>query len=161
MSGAQQILAIASIFLLTTLILNVHRTTSEKMITTYGNESFITGTGIAQSMMDEVIVKAFDENTVHQPVFDTGSLTLESSFGPDNGETSKYDFDDIDDFHNYTETKTMDRMGDFNLKVLVAYVDRDNLENESSQPTFTKRIKVMVTNFSLPDTIRLSQIVGY
>jgi len=52
-------------------------------------------------------------------------------------------------------------MGEFYIKVLVSYVERDNLEKESSVRTFTKRIKVMVTNFNLPDTIRLSQIVGY
>jgi len=161
MSGAQQILAIASIFLLTTLILNVHRSTGEKILTTYTNESFISGTGVAQSMMDEITVKSFDEKTVHNPVFDTESLTSKNSFGPDNGEESIYKYDDIDDYHNYTNTKTTDRMGEFYIKVLVSYVERDNLEKESSVRTFTKRIKVMVTNFNLPDTIRLSQIVGY
>ncbi len=161
MNGAQQLLAIASIFLLTTLILNVNRSTTDKIITTYSNESFITGTGIAQSMMDEIIIKAFDENTVDKPVFETSSLTPSSALGPDAGETDHTDFDDIDDYNNYTTSETTDRMGEFNVKVHIGYVLPDNLEEETSQRTFTKRIKVMVTNFSLPDTIKLYQIVGY
>jgi len=161
MNGAQQLLAIAAIFLLTTLILNVNRSTTDKIITTYSNESFITGTGIAQSMIDEIIVKSFDENTVDKPVFETSSLTPSSSFGPDGSETDYRDFDDIDDYDGYTKTESTDRMGDFNIQVHVGYVLPDNLEQETSQRTFTKRIKVMVTNFSLPDTIKLYQIVGY
>lgn len=161
MNGAQQLLAIASIFLLTTLILNVNRSTTNKIITTYSNESFITGTGIAQSMMDEIIIKAFDENTVDKPVFDTESLTPSESLGMDAGEADHTEFDDVDDYNNYTTTETTNRMGDFNLKVHVSYVLPDNLEQETNQRTFTKRIKVMVTNFSLPDTIKLYQVVGY
>jgi len=161
MSGAQHLLAIAAILLLTTLILNVHRSTGEKILITYTNESVITGTGVAQSMMDEITVKAFDENTVFHPVFDADSLTTVNSLGADLNEYSRTDFDDVDDYQNFQDTVTTDRMGEFNVKVLVAYVNPNNLESLSSVRTFTKRIKVMVTNFNLPDTIRLSHIVGY
>jgi len=161
MSGAQHLLAIAAILLLTTLILNVHRSTGEKILITYTNESVITGTGVAQSMMDEITVKAFDENTVYHPVFDADSLTAINFLGTDLNEYSKTDYDDMDDYQNFQDTVTTNRMGEFYVKVLVAYVDPNDLENISSIRTFTKRIKVMVTNFNLPDTIRLSQIVGY
>jgi hypothetical protein len=161
MSGAQHLLAIAAILLLTTLILNVHRSTGEKILVTYTNESVITGTGVAQSIMDEITVKAFDENTVFHPVFVADSLTAINSLGTDLNEYLRTDYDDVDDYKNFQETVTTDRMGEFNVKVSVVYVDPNNLENVSSVTTFTKRIKVMVTNFNLPDTIRLSQIVGY
>jgi len=161
MSGAQHLLAIAAILLLTTLILNVHRSTGEKILITYTNESVITGTGVAQSLMDEITIKAFDENTVFHPVFDADSLTAVNSLGVDLNEYSRTDFDDVDDYQNFQDTVTTDRMGEFNVKVLVAYVNPNNLESLSSVRTFTKRIKVMVTNFNLPDTIRLSHIVGY
>ncbi len=161
MSGAQHLLAIAAILLLTTLILNVHRSTGEKILITYTNESVITGTGVAQSLMDEITIKAFDENTVFHPVFDADSLTAVNSLGADLNEYLRTDFDDVDDYQNFQDTVTTDRMGEFNVKVLVAYVNPNDLESLSSVRTFTKRIKVMVTNFNLPDTIRLSHIVGY
>jgi len=161
MSGAQHLLAIAAILLLTTLILNVHRSTGEKILITYTNESVITGTGVAQSMMDEITIKAFDEITVFHPVFDADSLTAVNSLGADLNEYLRTDFDDVDDYQNFQETVTTNRMGEFNVKVLVAYVNPNDLESLSSVRTFTKRIKVMVTNFNLPDTIRLSHIVGY
>jgi hypothetical protein len=81
--------------------------------------------------------------------------------GKDGGESVSTQFDDIDDYNNHTRTDTLNRMGTFNTKVLVYYIDKSNPETKSLTRTFTKRIDVNITNFSLPDTLTFSHIIGY
>jgi hypothetical protein len=161
MNGAQQILTIASILLITVLIVNVQRSTGDKIITTYTNESFISGTSIAQSLIDEMSVKSFDEQTIEQPALEVENLTSTGFLGPDPGEDSRESFDDVDDYNKYEEVISNDRMGDFKIKILVSYVNRDELEKLSGGKTFIKNISVSVTNYNLPTSLVLSRVIGY
>ncbi len=161
MNGAQQLLTIASILLITVLLINVHRSTGDKILTTYTNESFIAGTSIAQSLIDEMSIKSFDEQTIEYPALEVDNLTSSGFLGPDPGEDSRESFDDVDDYNQYEETISNDRMGEFNITISVSYVDRDNLEIISSSKTFTKNITVSVTNYNLPITLVVSRVIGY
>ncbi len=161
MNGAQQILTIASILLITVLIVNVQRSTGDKIITTYTNESFISGTSIAQSIIDEMSVKSFDEQTIERPALEVENLTSTGFLGPDPGEDSRESFDDVDDYNQYEEVISNDRMGDFKIKVLVSYVNIDELEKLSGGKTFIKNISVSVTNYNLPTPLVLSRVIGY
>jgi flagellin-specific chaperone FliS len=157
--GYQQILTIASIFLLSTLILNVHSATTERLTTMYSNESVIAASGIAQSIIDELQTKGFDERTLYKMVTTTDSLTL--SLGKDSGESLSIQFDDIDDYNFYTRIDSLNRMGRFDTKVLVYYIDKNSPDTKSSTRTFTKRVDVHITNFSFPDTLKFHHIIGY
>ncbi len=161
MNGAQQILTIASILLITVLIVNVHRSTGDKILNTYTNESFISGTSIAQSLIDEMSVKSFDEQTIEYPAIEVENLTSSGFLGPDLGEDSRESFDDVDDYNKYEETISNDRMGEFKIKILVSYVNRDELDKLSGGKTFTKNITVSVTNYNLPTTLIVSRVIGY
>ena len=159
--GYQQILTIASIFLLSTLILNVHSATTERLTTMYSNESVIAASGIAQSIIDELQTKGFDEKTLIKMVTKTDSLTQADYLGKDAGETISTQFDDIDDYNTYTRTDSLNRMGRFDTKVLVYYVDKNSPDTKSSARTFTKRVDVLITNFSFPDTLKFFHLIGY
>jgi hypothetical protein len=159
--GYHQVLTIASIFLLSMLILNVNNATTERLTSMYSNESVISASGIAQSLIDEIQTKCFDESTTNKLVLSADSLTHAKLMGKDGGESVSTQFDDIDDYNNHTRTDTLNRMGTFNTKVLVYYIDKSNPETKSLSRTFTKRIDVNVTNFSLPDTLTFSHIIGY
>lgn len=161
MNGAQQILTIASILLITVLIVNVHRSTGDKILNTYTNESFISGMSIAQSLIDEMSVKSFDEQTIEYPAIEVENLTSSGFLGPDLGEDSRESFDDVDDYNKYEEIITNDRMGEFKIKISVSYVNRDELEKLSGGKTFTKNIIVSVTNYNLPTTLVVSRVIGY
>jgi len=159
--GYHQILTIASIFLLSTLILNVNNATTQRLTSMYSNEAAIDASGIAQSLIDEIQTRAFDERTIYKMVTTTDSLTVVKLVGKDAGETVSTQFDDIDDYNNYTRTDSLSRMGNFNTKVLVYYIDKNNPDTQSAVRTFTKQIDVHITNFSLPDTLKFSHIIGY
>lgn len=161
MNTGQTLMVIGGIFLLTLFILTVYQTSTARLTITYLNEATITATGIAQSMIDEIQMKAFDEKTTTSGVSSTDSLTAVGSLGPETGETLSTLFDDVDDYNNYTRSDSLSRMGRFNTKVQVYYVQKMTPETKSLSKTFTKRIDVFVTNFSLTDTLKLYHIVSY
>lgn len=161
MSSGQQLLAILAIAMLTVLIINVYNSQSSKEGMLLSNEAIITGTGIAQSLLNEIQAKAFDEKTVNQGVADTDSLTLPNSLGPDAGEIISTQFDDIDDYNNYTRSDSLGRLGLFNTKVDIYYIDKLSPGVKSYTQTFTKEIYISLTNFSLPDTIKFHQVIAY
>jgi len=127
----------------------------------FGNEAIITGAGIAQSLINEIQVKAFDEKTVSRGYSIADSLTHPNLLGSDAGEYVSTQFDDIDDYNNYTKSDSLDRLGLFNLKVNVYYINKLMPDVKSYVQTFTKQIDILLTNFSLPDTIRFHQVIAY
>ena len=161
MGSGHQLLTIAGIFLLSILILNSNKANTERAITLYTSGSVIDANGVAQSILDEIQCKAFDETTVHKAVWSADSLTLPNALGNESGETQHTKFDDIDDYNNYNTTVTLDEFGDFFIIARVKYVDTMNPELISSIPTYSKRVEVAITNFSYPDTLKFYQVISY
>ena len=155
------LLSIAGVFLLSNLILNVHKANTERMLSIYTSESVIDASGLAQSILDEIQTKAFDENTTTSAVSDTDSLTSANNLGPDTGEVLNTSFDDIDDYNNFTTSIVLDRMGTFDIKVTVTYVNTLSPQTTSSSPTFCKHVQVALTNYSLLDTLKFDHIIAY
>ncbi len=160
MNSGHMLLAIAGVFLLSNLILNVHKANTERMIATYTSESVIDASGLAQSIIDMIQSKAFDENTTKAAVWHLNSLTSAFKLGPESGEHMHTNFDDIDDYNNYMATVSLDRMGDFDINVNVFYVTTLN-QQKSSIPTYSKKIEVSIINYSLLDTLLYTHIVSY
>ncbi len=159
--GSQQLLAIGSIFLVTMLALNFYTSNTNQMEVSVSNEAIISGTGIAQGMIDNILTRAFDETTVSSSVSSTSSLTSSANLGPDAGENNIFMFDDIDDFKNYSAVDSSTRLSNYNVSVDVNYVVNLNPENNSLSPTFAKRIDVSITGMYLTDTLTLFHIVTY
>src|SRR5213593_525502 len=85
-----------------------------------GTEATSTGTALAQEVMEQIILRKFDENKCGQgdTIKNLTDLTASASLGLD--ATSKGDtsgklstYDDIDDFNNYVGTISTPRLGDF------------------------------------------------
>ena len=161
MNSGHMLLTIAGVFLLSNLILNVHKANTNRLLTNYTSESVIDASGLAQSIIDMIQSKAFDENTVSKAVWQTDSLTSANNLGPETGEYQHTEFDDIDDYNKYSTTVTLDRMGDFDINVSVFYVNTLNPQIKSSTPTYSKKIELSITNYSLLDTLKYYHIVSY
>jgi len=161
MNTGQMLLSIGGFLLLGNLIINVNRANTERMVASYSNEAIINASGLAQSVIDEIQMKAFDENTVIASVSNADSLTNANSLGPETGEIYNTDFDDVDDYKNYNTLVTLDRMGDFNMSVSVSYVNTLNPSVKSSVPTFSKHIEIKLTNSNILDTLTFDQIIAY
>ncbi len=161
MGTGQQLLTIAAIVLLSVLIINVYRSNSTQSSIIYENEAILEAAGLAQSMIDEIQSKAFDEKTLSEPVAEATELTPSGLLGKDSGEIKDYQFDDIDDYNNYTRTDSLDRLGVFTTTVSVYYVQNFEPDTKTTSRTFSKRVDVSVSNFSLQNPIKMSQVISY
>ena len=161
MNSGHMYITIAGLILLSNLILNVHKANTERMLATYTSESVIDASGLAQSIIDMIQSKAFDENTTTDAAWGLDQLTMAKKLGPDVAEHKHTDFDDIDDYDNYNTTVTLDRMGDFDINVNVYYVAKLIPQVKSSIPTYTKKIELSIVNYSLLDTLKYYHLVSY
>ncbi len=161
MIAIQQMLVIGGLFLLSYLGLSLHSSDSSQSSATLYNEAVITGTGIAQSLMEEIQRKDFDEKTVSVSVDSPDSLTYLGYLGPETGETSRTQFDDVDDYHNYTATETHSRLGDFHTAIKVHYINKMSPNSHSFGRTFSKRVDIYVNTYVLKDTLKLNHVISY
>jgi hypothetical protein len=161
MNSGHMYLTIAALILLSNLILNVHKANTERLIATYTSESVIDASGLAQSIIDMIQSKAFDENTVTAAAWELDQLTAVNKVGPESGEYKHTDFDDIDDYNNYSTRISLERMGDFDIDVKVFYVSFPNTQIKSSTITYSKKIELSIINYNLLDTLKYNHVVSY
>ncbi len=164
MQTGQTMLVIAAFALLSTLTLAINAT----MITTatmgLEMEASLNALSVAQSMLDEILMKDFDEKTTNNHrVFTYDGMTAVSALGPDLGEAisgvdssrtgdfqSVSKFDDVDDYNGYVRMAWNSRLGWFTVRDSVVYVNELDPNTVSSTRTWEKRLTVQVTNYSMP-----------
>ncbi|MHB8579452.1 MAG: hypothetical protein ACYDA4_06290 [Ignavibacteriaceae bacterium] len=160
MSGSQMLLVMGGLILISFLGLNINRSITNAQLQTYNAEYIATATAIGQSVLNKVTTKAFDKNTVSNPVYSQGLFTPADSLAPSPGkQVSAYD--NIDDFNNYTEVDSTPRSDNYTVRVTVNYVDDNNSATILSTTSRTKRIKVTVTNPMMGDTVYLYSYKSY
>jgi hypothetical protein len=161
MSTNETLFTIFSLAFLTFLIIRFYGTASLSFDTASNSQAIISATGYAQSLVEEISLRKFDENTVSADIDTTASLTNSSTLGPDAGEYSVSQYDDIDDFKNYTRVDSSNGMGTFTSKVNVFYVSQSNLTDSTTTKSFLKKISVVTTNKFLFGSVKLEYIVNY
>ncbi len=161
MGSAQLILLMGSLILLVILSINFYSSYRSKSEIDIYNQALITGTGIGQSIINEIQTRAFDQKTITKAITSTDSLTAVDSLGPESGETSVTNYNDADDYKNYVRYDTLGVLAIFKTRVDVKYAAKMNPDLNSLSKTFTKRIDVFVTNTYLQDTLKLKHVITY
>lgn len=164
MFSGQTLLVIGGLVLLTFAMLTFYTSEGNTTTMTIFNEALITATGIGQTVIEEMALKAFDENTIDQIVDSPDSLTLPLDLGPDSTPVDEITidlYDDIDDFNGYTRTDSLARLGRFNVKVSVSYVKYEQPDSVVYSRTFYKQAEVTVTNDFMVDTLTLNYTASY
>lgn len=155
-------LVIGAFALLSTLTLAVNATIVATSNMGLEMEANLNALSYAQSMLDEILTKSFDERTTNnRRVFTYAGMTAAGSFGADGSEPftgpdssrtgtfrSQSRFDDVDDYHGYERWAWNSRLGWFIVRDTIEYVHEDNLTTQTAQ-TWHKKITVNVQNFSM------------
>ena len=115
--------------MLSYLSLTFYGSSGSQTSTMIENETIITATGIGQSLIDEISVKAFDEKTISSPVSMTAGLTPVDSLGFDATETNVNKYDDIDDYRYYKRIDYLPRLGMFSIFASVKYANPTTLDS--------------------------------
>ena len=161
MNSGNQLLSIAAVFILQLLILTANKHNIERTLIKNTNKAVLAASSVAQSIIEEIQNKAFDETTVLKSVSDDNDLTDVSYLGTDTGELMNTQFDDIDDYNGYVTEIDLEDIGKFQVSVQVNYRKNMYTEQLSSKQTFVKAVTVTVDNFSLANPIKFSQIIAY
>ena len=137
-----------------------------KQETLYMTEAQITANTLAQSLIEEILTKKYDENSSPDSTLALSELVPQNKLGTDTGEKSKDSktFDDIDDYDNYKRTVPTPRMGNFDVKCNVYYVAETSPDKKSNISSFLKRIDVQIVNpyvGTSDNSITVSRIVSY
>ncbi len=145
------------------LTLNAHRTVLIASQMRMDSEYVITAAEVAESMINEVKNKAFDEQTVAQDIFSENELS--AVLGPDSGETPST-YDDIDDYITDGEINTAriistPRVGSYNVSITVVYVNPAAPGQVTVSATRMKRIRVTVSSARLLIPLRLDYFASY
>jgi len=167
MGTGQTMITLFAMVLLSFLILRVNSLFLQTNTTLYTTKFDVLAFSIAQSMIQEIEANSFDENTVSAAVTTTSGLS--TTLGPESGEVYP-NFDDIDDYNNYTRKDSTLPSAVFNVKCKVDYVTSAAPDVATSTPTWNKRISVYVTspsmmisagNVTKADTVKISQVFSY
>lgn len=157
----QTFLVVGSIAALTYTILNINNAVGTQTTKQLDNEAIFTATGIGESLLEEIDLKAFDEKTISSRINSADSLTSSSFLGTESGEFSYTAFDDFDDYNDYVKIDSLNRLGVFYSQIDVYYVTTMSPDTKSLSRTFSKRIDISIINKYLIDTLFFSKVTSY
>ncbi|MCX7985265.1 MAG: hypothetical protein N3A63_10235 [Bacteroidetes bacterium] len=171
MNTGQMMLTIAAMTLLSVLVLGYYRNIGSHGVIMGQSQAGLMASTLATSYRERILNSYFDEALKKYPYSSIVSNPdlLSYNLGPDGtNEISIDDFDDVDDFNNYTDTVKLP-MGHFAANFNVYYVSPNNIDVPASTRTFLKRVEIKVwrtypqkdtTEVTVFDTVRISTIKG-
>lgn len=137
------ILLILAMFLFAMLQLGVTSVLLNNNKVMMNTELDYSAVALAQNIVDEARQKAFDQNTVGS----YGGISVPDEFstiGIETGE-SHPNFNDFDDYHEYSRTDTTEH-GIYTTYCTVEYMDGNDMSQVSPGKTEHKRLLVRVTS---------------
>ena len=162
------LLVLGALVLLSMVSISVNSMIINKTSTMLEAEADLNAVSLAQSMLDEIMKKSFDNATISAKVFDSTSFTIPSGLGPNATEASqvpladslrrigtappsidsmyksdKY-YNDVDDYNGYKRVAYSTTMGNFNIIDTVYYVTEADPNIKSTSQTFYKKVVVTV-----------------
>lgn len=119
------------------------------------NKVYLTAFSLADDMIEEIKVKAFDQNTVKFPINNPSGLS--ATLGPESGEVYP-NYNDVDDFNGYTRSVDEPHAEGYVISCLVQYVEETDPDVVSSTQTFYKKATITVTSPYMQHAVALSFI---
>ncbi len=154
MSGAQMFLVLGAILLLSVLLLNTNRTKLLNEQQMSQSEYTIAATAVGQSLISEINSKSFDAATTTDEKAAVSKFTAPRSLGHASSEVYP-NYNDVDDYHKLVTKISTPRAGEFDLSVLVDYVNPATPDARSYVRTRTKRIRVVVSSVFMETPVNL------
>lgn len=157
MSNIQTFLTLGAMIFLTMTSFRFNTVILENSTIEMENKVMLTAFSLADDMIEEIKVRAFDQATIKFPTASLGNLTTTDNLGPETGETYP-NFNDIDDFNGYTKYVTAPHAEDYYVTTKVQYVNETNPDQVSSSRTYYKKVTVTVSSPYMRNAINLSYI---
>ncbi len=152
-------LAVGAMALLAIIVLRVNNS----FLTTNGimmeSKFGVLATSLAQSVIEEATNKAYDEQSIGNPITSAADFTPVSDLGEDDEDYAEYD--DFDDYNGYQRDIDNLPSAKYHIYCTVSYLNPANPGVPSVNQQWSKKITVYVTSESSPDTVKLSSVFSY
>lgn len=176
------LLTLGAMMLLGVIILNANSSMLDNEQVVMDSEFGVAAISLATSLVEEIQGKLFDAAAADSGITSLSKLTPAGSFGPSYLEkyhptdTTKADFNDVDDFNNFwiefvadtsrakVATYRGDARGfraDYQVRARVYYVNKGAPDGSTSTATWHKKVVVTVTSPSSRDTLSFPTIISY
>ena len=145
----QTLAALLAILVLSLYALGQHRSEAELERGAISGQLELTVAEVAREILTEASQHAFDEDDLARDELRFDTRGLSTVLGPEASESTRADFDDVDDFDGYTALVSRQRNGqplDVRVRVTVRYVQPDAPSTVSANPTLAKEVEVTVTD---------------
>lgn len=147
MGGYSEVLqTMAAMLIFGMILMNANRMIQRNTVMQVEGELEQEVVAVAQDIIEEGRTKEYDQVTVGKnapPADIPGHFESPSTLGPD-GESSRKDFNDFDDYNGWTDTIITEH-GEFNIKAEVFYLDPDTYDSTGTRSTF-KKMRVYITS---------------
>jgi hypothetical protein len=154
MNTGQMLISMAAMILLGTVVLNVNRNALTNNSTMDETKYEIMAVSLGTAIIESAFNKSFDEETADNKIVD--NLTdLSVNLGREGGESTEIDFDDIDDYNNFsgsTNNDTTYSSANMYYRCKVHYVDPDVSLDSVSSRTWHKKISVYISSPYIQDS---------
>lgn len=166
MNSGHSMMAVGAMLLLSVTILGLNGKFLNTSNVLYNTKFGVLAVSLGTSIIEEANGKAFDLAVSGDAITQLSQLTSPTGLGPASGEVYP-NFNDFDDFNNFTKTVTNMPSAVFTLRCKVYYVSESDPSVISSVRTWHKRIDVFVTSPSMlnadnqMDTVKLSSVYSY
>ena len=157
MGNVQSLLSLGAMLILGLSSLNFNEAVLTNSTTEIENKVVLTAFSLADDLIEEIKVRAFDAATVDFPTNNPASLTAAGSLGPGWWETYP-NFNDIDDFNGYKRIVSAPHAENYDVRCKVQYVNGDYPDQVVSTQTFYKKATVTVSSPYMKNPISLSFI---
>ena len=174
MNTGQMLLVLGAMAILSLTSLTINTVLVGQTTAVLEAEAGLNAISIAQTMIDEIMTKAYDAYTVSNKAYSANSFTASNALGCNSTEASnvsqpdvatpfksfKY-YNDVDDYNNYTRTAATTLMGNFAVVDTVIYVVETKPDQKSNTQTYHKKVIVTVRHPNMSKPLQLSDIAVY
>jgi hypothetical protein len=121
------------------------------------NKVYLTAFSLADDLLEEIKQKAFDQQTAVFKSISPDALTATANLGKESGEVWP-NFNDIDDYNNYTKPVSLPHAEKYTITSKVSYVQASDQNQISSTQTYFKRVELFVDSPYLRHQLKLSYV---
>jgi hypothetical protein len=136
MGSIQSLLVIGAMAIFALVSLRFNTSVLENTGVQIEDKVYLTAFSLADDLLEEMKQKAFDERTVDFQAI--SAFQLSDNLGPDGGETWP-NYNDIDDYNNYSRVVSSPFVEDYTISCTVAYCTQNGM------PSFIKSFYKLVT----------------
>lgn len=156
-NNVQSMLSIGALMIFSLVSLRFDSAVLQNAEVEVENKVYLTAFSLADDLLEEIKQRAFDEQTIVFKSITPAALTQSNNLNAESGEVWP-NYDDIDDYNNYSKPVSLPHAENYSVQSKVYYVLASDQNVVSTTPTYFKKVDLFVDSPYLNHQIKLSYI---